>query len=178
MSFWGVLGTIGGVAATVATGGAAAPLIPVLSGIGNAVDAHNAEGKAAKQQIAAADKSAATLAPYNARGTQATNTIAGLLGMPDLPTGVGVGVGQPLNARSSEGKPIMGEAVPRETASANQGLGRLADLGGPTAAQAQTRSSYSPMVQLQSPDGEVGEVPEHEVPHWLKLGARPMGAVQ
>jgi hypothetical protein len=176
MSFWGVLGTIGGVAATIATGGAAAPLIPVLSGVGNAVDAHNAEGKAAKQQIAAADKSAATLAPYNARGTQATNTLAGLLGMPDLPAGVGVG-GQPTAARSSAGQTVLGQAVPRETAPANQGFGRLADLGGSTAAQAQTRSSYGPMVQLQSPDGEVGDVPAHEVEHWLKLGARPMGAV-
>jgi hypothetical protein len=175
MSFWGVLGTIGGVAATVATGGAAAPLIPVLSGIGNSVDAHNAEGKAAKQQIAAADKGAATLAPYNARETQATNTLAGLLGMPDLPAGVGVG-SQPTAARSSSGQTVLGQAEPRDTTT-TQGLGRLADIRNPNAAQAQTRSSYGPMVQLQSPDGEVGDVPEHEVEHWLKLGARPMGQV-
>ncbi len=86
---WGsILGTIGGIALAGFTGGAS---IPIGNAIGSAIDSHSAEKKAAKQQVAGTEQANARLDPYNRLGLQSANTLAGLLGMPALPGGGGMG---------------------------------------------------------------------------------------
>lgn len=82
MSFWGPLATIGAYAATAFTGGAAAPLIPLAAGVGGAIDAHNAEKKAAGQEAAGNAAAAKIYDPYVNRGNDAGNAQAVLMGLP------------------------------------------------------------------------------------------------
>ncbi len=91
MGLWSVLGTVAGVAATAATGGAAAPLIPILSSAGQAADAYGAEKKAAKQQTDAYGKSAAVYKPFYDVSGQAANSLAGYLGLPGADFSGGMG---------------------------------------------------------------------------------------
>ena len=128
---WGsILGTIGGLASFAIPGvgpilGSA--ILSAGSGIGQSVDSMNAEKKAAKQQQQGAAQASAHLAPYNTLGLQSANTLAGLLGLPGLPDGVGGGVGgsvmgaaQPINRGVPRTMPAtatpIGQAVPRKGA--------------------------------------------------------------
>ena len=147
---WGsVLGMIGAVGATIATGGAAAPLIPLAGSIGQAVDSANAEKKAAKQQQEGYGKVSDLYSPYAAVGGQATNALAQGFGLP----GVNFGGALPpaaMTGRTAGTNPIVGAAVPRVVLGKSptpvvqepsMSGGRLVDLA--KAAKRRSTSSYA-----------------------------------
>lgn len=109
-AFAGAAGSGGGTAATTAGTGAAGggvgagttagivggatgwkKFLPEIISAGSSIAqsglAARAEGKAAKQQQAAAERAAAIYAPYNTLGTQSAQRLADYLGLPGLPQG-------------------------------------------------------------------------------------------
>ncbi len=101
---WGkILGTIGGLASFAIPGVGpvlGSTILSAASGIGGAVDAMQAEKKAANQQVAGATQANARLSPYNTLGLQSANSLAGLLGLPGLGPNAGGGLppGSPMPA--------------------------------------------------------------------------------
>jgi hypothetical protein len=74
----------GGIAGSIATGGAAAPwLIPAASAVGQAWEAHDAEKKGQKQQQAGYQQAINAYQPFYNEGVGAAHTLAGYLGIPE-----------------------------------------------------------------------------------------------
>ena len=159
-----ILGTIGGAVLAPFTGGAS---LAIGSAAGQAADAAMAENKAADQQTAAADKSAAAYAPYANAGQSAITTLSGLMGLGGGGGPMTAPAATPVPFRSSQGKEIVGNAVPRPTEAP-------APMAGMTLRDAlrPPQSSYAAKVRMIAPDGSQEDVDEADVPLFERDGAR------
>lgn len=170
MSFWSIVGTIGGAVLAPYTGGAS---LAIGSALGQAADAASAEGKAAKQQAAAADKSAALYQPYANAGGQAITTLSGLMGLGGGGGPMSAPAATPVPFRSSAGKEIVGNAVPRPTPNEPR---TLADVAALRQAVQPPQSSYANTIRMMAPDGSQEDVDEADVPLFERAGARRVSA--
>jgi len=178
MSVWSNIGKwgarIGGYALAIPTGGASIPIGEAIAqGIGN----HQAAGEANKalQQgvTQGVDTYNQAFGPYMHMGSQAANTLSGLMGFAPASTsapGMGASAPPATTGRPYE-SPATGRAQPRPTVEGapNAGIGTsLAELARP---QVQSASSYQ-RVRMRAPDGTEEDVDPQEVSLFESKGAR------
>lgn len=155
----------------------AAPyLTPTLIAVGQGLDNRDAANKATGQlqdaNNQAIDVYKQTYQPYLNSGSQASNTLAGLMGLGPLPQqGASDAVMAPAvqptaNTRTRpEDAPVVGQAQARTQTPEMNTLRSLA-------ARQPTQSSYR-TVRMRSPDGsEEMDIPAAQVQHYLSRGAQ------
>lgn len=135
-------------------------------------EANKAIQEGAKQGI---DTYNQAFGPYMNLGSQAANTMAGLMGFTPSQASA-TGNTMPADAQATQRSftgPPVGTAAPRvdQVAMADPRGATLEALSRP---QTQTSSSYR-RIRMQAPDGEVADVEESEVPMFERLGARRVG---
>lgn len=176
------------------TGVGTALLISAAIGAGtSAVEAgiqSKQTSKAVKAQENAANQAQANLKPFQDTGTQAFQTLGGLMGLggggggavqtPQLsgkPTGVVTGPSASYMKMSDMGAisdpskngGYAGQAPGTAT------LGSASSYANPSAPGYAPHSSPVPNVKMQAPDGSVQDIPADQVGHYTQLGAKVVG---
>ncbi len=169
-SAWSWVARIGGYAAAPFTGGAS---IPVGEAVAEGLS-HSAANDKANEQLQAGNNQAIdlykqTYAPYLNAGSQASSTLAGLMGFSPSPTGQATPAAAPAPVAAAEPveapKPYQGQSGGHGYGMTG-GLDTLQSL----AARQPTQSSYR-TVRMRAPDGTEEDVPHAQARHFLDLGA-------
>lgn len=181
MGFWTNLARGASYASLLVPGlqGAAPLIIGGVNALAEGVDNKAAADKAT-QQLQAGNNQAIglyeqALGPYVKTGQQASNTLAGLMGLAPLGSGAlqadsGFGGGMNMGAAPAIAEGPVTRQMPPDAQPIGQAQARgtAASLG----LSAPASGSSFRKVRMMSPDGEEADVDEHEVSMFERAGAR------